>query len=131
MKNRSPKRLTRNARVEIRFLEALQQRLPHHLRILEGLLEANNQHGRFKEGLSIAQHVVAMIPGHADAWYNLASSYALNDHPTEAIAALARAIQMGYDDYRWILADQELISLRNDPRFKRLLNQLRQVEAPR
>jgi tetratricopeptide (TPR) repeat protein len=131
MKNRSPKRLSKNARIEMHFLECLQQRLPDNIRVLEGLLQLNNFCGRYDEGLRIAQHVVAMIPKEADAWYNLASCYAMTGRKTEAIAALARAIHMGYDDYRWIMADRELLPLRGDPRFKRLLTKIKQFSTSR
>ncbi|HBA85722.1 MAG TPA: hypothetical protein DCZ95_16695 [Verrucomicrobia bacterium] len=129
MQKRSPKNLSRKAQVELKFLEALQQRLPENIRILEGLLELNNSNGRHDEGLRIAQHVVAMIPDQADAWYNLGACYAMTGKTTEAVAALSKAVSMGYDDYRWMQTDQELLPLRNDPRFKRLLSKIKQLTA--
>ena len=39
----------------------------------------------------------------------------------EALGALARSIQLGYDDFRHMKKDPDLQSLRDDPRFKALL----------
>ena len=129
MQTKASKRLSRNARIELRFLEALKTRLPAHIRLLEGLLELNNACKRYEEGLRIARHVVALIPGQADAWYNLGASYAMNGCKTEAIAALTKAISMGYQDYQWMQLDRDLLPLRGDPRFKRLLSKVKQLTA--
>ncbi len=129
MQRTRPVRLSRARRIEARFLEACRNRLPGNIRILEGLLELHNTCRQYEEALRIAQRVITLIPDQADAWYNLGSCYAMNGRQVEAIAALTKAITMGYQDYDWMMMDNDLRPLRNDPHFLLLLKKVRQLAA--
>ncbi|HET6348702.1 MAG TPA: M56 family metallopeptidase [Candidatus Krumholzibacteria bacterium] len=58
----------------------------------------------------------------ATAYYNAGCSYALDDQSTEAIDALQKAFDEGFDDLGKYASDDDLNSLRQDPRFKKLMD---------
>lgn len=59
------------------------------------------------------------------AHYNLACAHALAEHPEEALDELSRAIEGGFNDSAHILEDPDLASLRELPRFRELVDALR------
>lgn len=111
-------------RVEMTFLEALRNRCPHHRLILEALGELYTRAGRFGDGLLVDLELTRVCPGEALVWYNLGCSYALLGRKDDAFRALSRAVEMGYADARWMDRDDDLDSLREDPRFKLLLKRI-------
>ena len=64
--------------------------------------------------------------------YNIACALALraekNDHHpemrAEALSFVERSVKAGYSDYRHMRNDRDLRGLRNEPRFRKLLDQL-------
>ena len=54
-------------------------------------------------------------------WYNLACTAARAGRRDEAFDYLHRAVEAGYDDAQLIRTDDDLKSLRNDPRFDKLV----------
>ncbi|MFN0060155.1 MAG: TPR end-of-group domain-containing protein [Planctomycetota bacterium] len=62
--------------------------------------------------------------GDATTSYNLACSYALLGQPDAALAALKAAIQNGYKDRDHMSRDPDFIDLRDDPRFRALLESI-------
>ena len=50
--------------------------------------------------------------------YNLACSHCLVKNFDEAVTALSRSITKGFHDFKWLLKDPDLASLRKDPIFK-------------
>jgi tetratricopeptide (TPR) repeat protein len=61
----------------------------------------------------------------ADGAYWLGSIYALLGQKEEAMNWLQRAIQVGYGNYPWFQADANLDSLRQEPRFQVMMDELR------
>ena len=57
----------------------------------------------------------------ATAYYNAGCSWALAKQPGPAIDALENAFEEGFDDLDMYQSDEDLNSLREDPRFKKLL----------
>jgi transcriptional regulator GlxA family with amidase domain len=55
------------------------------------------------------------------AIYNIACASALLGKKDAAFAELTRAIESGFYDLEWIKDDEDLISLRDDPRWKEIL----------
>ena len=64
----------------------------------------------------------------ARAQYNIAACYALEDEKGKAFDALAKAVAAGFVDFKTLQTDTDLQSLRDDPRFQKLLSQV-MVEA--
>jgi len=111
----------RSDRVELGFLESLRKRCAHHRLLLESLGELYTKVGRYEDGLQVDLELTRLYPREALVWYNLGCSFALLSHKEEALAALAKAIDLGYVDARWMCKDEDLESLREDPRFKILI----------
>jgi tetratricopeptide (TPR) repeat protein len=56
------------------------------------------------------------------AWYNLACIRALQGRKEEALEALENAVNCGFGDAAWARRDGDLQSLRDDPRFQKILD---------
>lgn len=111
----------RGERVELDFLEGVRRRCPRNRLILEALGELYTKVGRYEEGLNVDLELTRICPREAMAWYNLGCSYALVGRKDDAFEALSKAIQLGYADTDWMCRDHDLASLRDDPRFKKLV----------
>ena len=59
----------------------------------------------------------------ADAHYNLACRYASLKQPDLALRTLRTAVELGYRDFRAMVQDRQLDSVRKDPRFRALLRE--------
>ena len=107
--------------IEVRFLEGVRMRCPDNIRVLEALGNLYTRIGKYTEGLAIDLQMVKLCPHDETAWYNLACSYALTGEHDQAIAALRKAVKLGYRDWRWMKKDPDLKSLHADPRFLELV----------
>jgi adenylate cyclase len=79
------------------------------------------QLGHVEEGLAMVQRSVAIDPTDPGTLYNAACNYARAGRPDEALDFLERSIGNGFAQKDWILHDSDLDSLRDKPRFKRIL----------
>ena len=113
--------------VELRFLEQMLVRLPEKEDIIEALGHLYTEAGRYEDGLRMDRRMVEMMPESELAWYNLGCSLALTQQPDAAMMALQTAVDLGYDDAEWMTKDDDLVSLRNDPRFVRLVRAVRSI----
>lgn len=111
-------------RVELEFLEALRRRCPSHEPILEALGHLYTRAGRYQDGLQIDLELTRLRPSESENWYNLACSYALLAQRDKALAALERAVDLGYTDGEWMRSDPDMASLREDQAFKAILEKL-------
>ena len=107
--------------VEVLFLEALRKRCPRHPGVLKALGDLYTGTGRIEEGLDVDVLLSRLCPRDDMVWYNLGCSYALTGQADRAFEALDRAVELGYRDTAWMRKDDDLASLRDDPRFSRLL----------
>lgn len=107
-----------------RFLEVDLARHPDNLDALAELGHAYTRLGRLEEGLAVDERLVRLTPENPAAHYNMACSLALLERPVEALDALERAVERGYDDAPFLLADDDLASLRAQARFRALVARL-------
>ncbi|HOU21092.1 MAG: tetratricopeptide repeat protein [Kiritimatiellae bacterium] len=114
---------------ELAFLEGVRARLPRNPAVLASLGHLYTELGRFQDGLRADREMVKLEPRSAIAWYNLACSLALTGQPDEAFACLDKAQSLGFEDAEGLQADEDLASLRTDPRFAWLLGRLAAGEA--
>jgi tetratricopeptide (TPR) repeat protein len=63
------------------------------------------------------------------AWYDLACLDALEGKPAAAFRNLSRAIDCGFKDAAYLLQDQDFHGIREDPRWKMILDRI-QEPAP-
>ena len=111
--------------MEISFLEAVRVRIPRHRHLLEALGELYTEVGRYEDGLAVDLQLSREHPRDAEVWYNLGCSYALTGRKMEALSALARAVDLGFDDRGLMAEDIDLDSLRDDPQFRSLVTRVR------
>lgn len=121
MGNRLKRGANRGERVEIEFLESVRKRCTPNRMILETLGELYTRTGRYEEGLKTDLELTRICPREAIAWYNLGCSYALISKKSDALAALTKAIELGYKDIEWMSGDSDLETIQDDPQFRALL----------
>lgn len=108
---------------ELELFEHLLVRLPDFAEVLRAQASNLTTKGLLKEGLKVDQKLVQLRPLDPTAHYNLACRYALLKQRDMALNTLRRAVELGYRDFRFMLQDQDLDSIRKDPRFKQLLRE--------
>lgn len=109
-------------------MEGVIKRAPKYVDALQVLGDAYTRRGKFVDGLKIDEQLSALRPDDPTVLYNLACSYALTKRYEDAIAVLARAIDRGYNDFKWLLKDPDLAGLRQQPLFKTIQQKIRQVK---
>jgi tetratricopeptide (TPR) repeat protein len=109
---------------ETRFFESVHKRDPRFPDVVEILGGLYTKQGRIAEGLKMDRKLVRLQPDNATAHYNLACSLALIRRKAQALQALERAIELGYDDYDWMQHDPDLSGLKDHPSFQKLLAKL-------
>jgi serine/threonine-protein kinase len=87
--------------------------------ILAMCLSAMGQHEEARAELN--EQVLESAAADHDIAYWTASVYALEGEPEEAFKWLERAIELGNENRKWFETDSNWASLRDDPRFKELM----------
>lgn len=106
------------------LMESWLQEHPDDVEALRFLAYSYTASGRLEEALRADQKLVAMEPGRAELHYDLGCSYALLGRADEAFASLERAIALGFQERAVFVEDDDLESLRPDPRWDALLGRL-------
>ncbi|MEW6355941.1 MAG: tetratricopeptide repeat protein [Planctomycetota bacterium] len=109
---------------EVAFLEGILDADPYHEDALAFLGHAYTRLGRYEDGLRMDERIVRMSPNNSAALYNLACSYSLLHRIDDALNALERAVENGYSDLTHMLGDEDLVNVRNDPRFANILHRI-------
>jgi len=107
------------------FLEVEISRHPDNVEALAELGQVYTNRGEWEAGLQVDLRLVELVPQSSTAYYNLACSYALLGRNQEAIDSLEQAVKLGYDDGDFMLQDEDLASLREEQRFRALLERIR------
>ncbi len=77
--------------------------------------------GNIEEGLEAARKFEQINIADAEAWFHFAESYGLLGDKDGCVRALHRAVDGGFFNYPFMLADSFLDSVRDDPEFQRIL----------
>ena len=106
---------------EIEFLGGVLERDPYFIEAIR--VHANNlsAKGLYSRANQLDRRLVRLLPEDCVAWYNLACSYAMLGMPDPAFSSLQRAFELGYRCQERLRRDPDLKSLRDDPRFLRLI----------
>lgn len=107
---------------ELEFLERIARRLPDDTEVLRALADLYTRTGDYVEGLRIDERLSHLCAEEPLVWYNLGCSLALVKRDEDALDALSRALELGYDDYEWMKKDSDLTGLHGDPRFESMLD---------
>jgi tetratricopeptide (TPR) repeat protein len=108
---------------ELEFYELLLGRVPDFADVLRAQASNLTLKGLLKEGLKVDQRLVQLRPEDPTARYNLACRYALLKQPDLALKTLRQAVELGYRDFRYMIEDRDLASVRKDPRFGAILRE--------
>ena len=110
---------------EIAFYQQLLDAKPDFVDALMALGEAYTRRGWYDKGLAVDLKLTQLKTDDPVIWYNVACSYSLLKRYEDALAALHRAVAMGYDDFEFLLNDADLAALRQQPTFRQFIQTLR------
>jgi tetratricopeptide (TPR) repeat protein len=126
------KKLTREQErdldIEIGFIEGVVRRAPGFVEALQILGDDYTRRGRFADGLKLDEQLARLRPGDALVHYNLACSYSLTQQFAAAAAALNRALDLGYRDFKWLTKDPDLATFRKHALYKRIRARIKAME---
>jgi tetratricopeptide (TPR) repeat protein len=81
--------------------------------------------GQTDRAIDIHQMAAQFEPFARMATYNLACAYSLKNQADEALAALAKAIELGFGDFSQLENDSDFDNVRHDKRFTELIEKLK------
>jgi tetratricopeptide (TPR) repeat protein len=84
---------------------------------------------RLKEALATCARVTELSPDDAAAQYNLAGAYALSGNAPAAFEALSKDVALGDTDWEYLETDPWFAPLRQDPRFRAIVAEMKQKSA--
>lgn len=114
---------------EIDFFERILNRDPNYVEVLVNLGELFSKKKCHKRALQVDLRLADLKPNDSTVQYNLCCSYAVLNQPVDALAALRRAVQLGYDDVEHLLLDTDLDSLHGLSEFQDIVRQLEDKPA--
>jgi tetratricopeptide (TPR) repeat protein len=132
MTSKSRKKLSReqerNLDIEIGFLEGVVRRDPTYIEALQVLGDVYTRRGRFDEGLKVDEQLCRLRPADALVHYNLACSCSLAGQFESAAAALNRALDLGYRDFKQLAKDPDLAKFRKHLLYKKIRSRIKAME---
>ena len=132
-KSSARKKLRRSSKrdldAKIEFMEGLVRRDPDYVDALQLLGDHYTQRGRYAEGLKVDEHLAQLEPRSPLVFYNLACSCSLMEQFDRAVAALEKALQLGYRDFHWLARDPDLRKLREQPIYHDIEAKIRRMKV--
>jgi len=115
--------------IKIGFMEGVVKRDPGYVEALQILGDDYTRRGKFVSGLKVDEQLSQLRPADPLVQYNLACSYSLTGNFNQALAALERALNLGYRDFKWLSQDPDLSDLRMHPLYKNIRAKVRQMKS--
>jgi len=75
----------------------------------------------YDKAIEDLDEAIRLNPKNVDAFYYKARCYALQNNSDRAIDNLEKAVAVGFRDFKQMIEDTDLDSIRNDPRYKKLI----------
>ncbi|MBL9092948.1 MAG: hypothetical protein JNL96_17150 [Planctomycetaceae bacterium] len=119
----APFRKQSQAEFEIDFFDSILARAPAYIDVLRCQGELLSRKGLHERALLIDRRLAELAPTDAVVLYNLACSLSRNEIFDEALVALRRGLENGYDDFEYLELDGDFDGLRADPRFQALVEE--------
>ncbi len=110
-------------------MEGVVRRDPAFVEALQILGDNYTRRGKFVAGLKVDEQLSQLRPDDPSVQYNLACSYSLTGNFNQAIAALEQALNLGFDDFKWLARDPDLTGLRQHPLYKNIRAKVRKMKA--
>jgi ankyrin repeat protein/predicted esterase len=98
---------------------------------LTGELRGLFDQKKWNEAAAVCRKMSELVPQAAEPYYNLACSLAHLDKKDDALAALAKAAECGFNDVATVEKDADLTPLRGDKRFADALAKVKANDAAR
>jgi tetratricopeptide (TPR) repeat protein len=130
-KNRSSREQTRTLDVQIQFMEGVVRRDPRYVEALQLLGDTYTKRGRYNEGLTVDERLARLEPENPLVFYNLACSYSLTDQCDHAADAIEKALELGYQDFKWLAKDPDLQKLRKHHRYEQIRQMIMRLRGKR
>ena len=115
--------------VKIGFMEGVVKRDPGYVEALQILGDDYTRRGKYAAGLKVDQQLSSLRPDDPLVQYNLACSYSLIGNFNLAIAALEKALNLGYRDFKWLAQDPDLGNLRRHPLYQTIRAKVRKMQS--
>jgi len=126
---RLSRREVRDLDTKISFLEGLVKRATDYVEALQILGDHYTQRGRYEHSLKVDKQLSRLEPGNPLVFYNLACSHSLNSEFDLAVAALEKALLLGYRDFKWLARDPDLRRLRKHPLYRPIEDKIRKMKV--
>jgi predicted esterase len=104
------------------------EKILEYIRLNQGLHPLFEEK-KFEEAADICRKMIELIPRSAEPHYNLACAHAQLGRKDEALSELEKSVELGFEDSEHILKDDDLTSLRTEPRFTAAVAKARVKEA--
>jgi len=128
-KKRPSRQETRALDLQIKFMEGIVRRAPDYVDALQLLGDQYTQRGKYARSLEVDERLSRLQPDDPLVYYNLACSYSLNRQFDLAVAALEKALNLGYRDLNWLAKDPDLRQLRKHSLFQRIQDKIRRMKV--
>ncbi len=115
---------------EIQFYEKILADTPNFIEALRVIGDLYTRAGYWQKGLEVDLRLSELKEDDAMVFYNLACSYALLNQARLALKAISKAIELGYDDFQYLLTDPDLESLLKDEHVRAFIKQLEKKKKP-
>jgi tetratricopeptide (TPR) repeat protein len=122
------RRESRDLDVKIGFLEGVVRRDTDFVEALQLLGDHYARRGQYRHSLKVDKRLSRLDPRNPLAFYNLACSYSLTGRFDRAVTALARALSLGYRDFKWLARDPDLRKLRQHPLYRPIEARIRKMK---
>jgi len=110
-------------------MEGIVRRAPDYVDALQLLGDQYTQRGKYARSLEVDERLSRLQPDDPLVYYNLACSYSLNRQFDLAVAALEKALNLGYRDLNWLAKDPDLRQLRKHSLFQRIQDKIRRMKV--
>lgn len=106
---------------EINFFENVLKKDPKNPDALELLGGLYSKYEMVNLALRIDRRLARIAPSDERARYNLAATLCLLGRKREALNALRKAFELGYDDLEWLSQDSDFNKLKGHPEFESII----------
>lgn len=114
---------------QIDFCFTVLEQRPNQIEALGACANALTALGYYHDGLAMDRRLATIRPRDPTVLYNLACSLALTGRAAEALETLETSVARGWRDARLLGSDPDLEAIREEPRFRAILDRLRPAQT--